>query len=367
MRYLIATGGTGGHIYPALALAEAIQKNEPSSTIVFIGDERRMESQVIPAANFKFIGLKLSGMNGGIVNKIKSLSLMMKSYRICINLLRQERPDVVIGFGNYISVPVILAAHRLKIVTMIHEQNSYAGKANRFLARHVDAVVGCYRENLTQFPKEKTQILGNPQASKAAETRKLPLLVEELGLDASNPLVVVVMGSLGSSSVNQIMKCALSQMKDKPYQTLYVTGKKHYDDFVRDTTFAKNVKVVPYIDGIQVMANADLCVVRGGATTASEICAMGMPSIIIPSPYVPNNHQYYNAKALQDVNAAVLIEEKELSTEKIIGQIDEIMSSNIRRSEMSKNALKCAQSDASTQMLKWMKKLKDEKDARFKK
>ncbi len=361
MRYLIATGGTGGHIYPALALVDEIKKMDTDCSVLFIGSKTRMEAQLIPETGYEFYGINIESTKKGLINKFSSLANMFFAYQECIKIIKSFKPDVVIGFGNYISVPVLMAAHHKNILTVIHEQNSFAGKANRFLSRYADAIVGCYEENLDQFPKHKTKILGNPRATVASKIKKDFQVLKTLGIDSSKPLVVIVMGSLGSESVNVVMKEALADMQNKNYQVVYVTGKSHYDSFKECCSSSRNIFIVPYIDGCQVMVNADLCVVRGGATTAAEITAMGMPSIIIPSPYVPNNHQVMNALALQNQGAAIMIEEKDLSKENIILKIENILSSPIQREAMSKNAKKLAFSNASNDIYDWILKLRDKK------
>ncbi len=362
MRYLIATGGTGGHIYPALALIDEIKNYDTDCSVVFMGSTSRMEAQVIVEYGYDFIGIDVDSSHQGLMQKISYLLKMGKAYSKSKAVIKEFKPDIVIGFGNYISVPVIMAAHHLKIPTMIHEQNSYAGKANRFLARYVDAIVGCYQENLEQFNKEKTRIFGNPRATVAVRTKKNHHVLTDLGLNLKQPLVVIVMGSLGSQSVNEVMKDALIDMQNKAYQVLYVTGKNHYENFTENMQFSKNIKIVDYIQGLEVMVNADLCVVRGGATTAAEITALGMPSIIIPSPYVPNNHQVRNALALQNQGASIMIEEKDLSKEIIIEKIEEILNSPILKESMKLNAKKLSKEHACEDIYAWIKKLKEKKD-----
>lgn len=358
MKIMIATGGTGGHIYPALALADEFVKNENKSNVLFVGSKTRMEAKEIPSAGYRFTPIEVVNSSGSVFNKIASVLSMVGCTMQCIQLMKEEKPDAVIGFGNYISVPVILAARKQKILTVLHEQNSYAGKANRMLARYADAIVGCYKENLEQFPKEKTRILGNPRATSASKISRDPKVVESFGLDPNKPLVVIVMGSLGSESVNAMMKKTLNLMRNKAWQVLYVTGRNHYDKFIQDWNECDNIRIVPYIDGCKVMVNADCCVVRGGATTAAEITAMKMPSIIIPSPYVPNNHQVKNAEALQNEGAAVMIEEKDLTEEAIITKIEEILSNPLKSESMKEAAGRLAKCNASYDILNWINELK---------
>ena len=357
MKLIMAAGGTGGHIYPATALADAIKENDSSSEIVFVGSNSRMESIEIPKCGYRFVGLDMGAVSGSVVKKIKMVLAMGAAYRRCVELIQEFKPDAVVGFGNYLSVPVVLAASKMKVKIMLHEQNSYAGKANRFLARFADAVVGCYEENLSDFPKEKTRILGNPRASVAAKVKKDSSILEEIQVNPNRNLVVIVMGSLGSLSVNRVMKDALKMLSGKEYEVIYVTGRNNYDDFIQDCPSEKNIHVLPYIKGAEVMKQADLCVVRGGATTAAEITAMGMPSIMIPSPYVPNNHQVKNAQALEKMHASIMIEEKDLTAERIADKIDACMNNAVLRETMAVNTKKLGFPNATDDIIQWLKEL----------
>lgn len=352
MRVLMSAGGTGGHIYPALALADAL-KNE-NHEIMFIGSSDRMEAHIIPDAGYKYEAIDVRGMNGNIIYKLQSALMLLKAEGICKRIVKEFNPDIVIGFGNYISVPVIRAAHQLKKVTMLHEQNSFTGKANLMLARYADAIVGCYEENLEQLPTNKTKILGNPRASLIKNVTKDKSFFKEFGLKEELKTVVVMTGSLGSSSVNKILEETLPLLDDN-YQTIVATGKANYDSFkFKDTD---NIKVVPYIDGLKATVNADLLVVRGGATTAAEVAAAGVASIIIPSPYVPNNHQYINAKAFEDAKASILIEEKNLNKDVLSSEMNRLMKDDALREEMGKNAKVLGKPDACEEIISWMKEL----------
>ncbi|WP_448910950.1 undecaprenyldiphospho-muramoylpentapeptide beta-N-acetylglucosaminyltransferase [Holdemania massiliensis] len=354
MRVLIATGGTGGHIYPALALADAMKEKDPKTEILFVGTANRMEATEIPKAGYRFEAIKAKGLNGSALAKVQAIVQLVHAYFACRKIVRQFRPDYAIGFGNYISAPVILAAHFAHVPTMLHEQNSYAGKANRFLAQYADKIVGCYPENLQQFPASKTRILGNPRASVAAQAQRDPQVVRQLGLDPTKPLIVVVMGSLGSESVNAVMVKALKSMAGKAYQVLYVTGRAAYQQVQSQGLECANIKVVEYIDGVRVMVNADLAVVRGGATTAAEITVLGLPAIIIPSPYVPNNHQVLNAKALQEAGAALMIEEKDLTEAEITAKIEGVIFDPICLEGMRAAAKRLGHPDANEQIYNWI-------------
>ncbi len=335
MKIVMVAGGSGGHIYPALTLArECIDKGHD---VFFIGANDRMEKEVIPTSGFRFIGLDMKTTRGGFLQKVKSALSLVSSYFKAKKILKEDDVDIVIGFGNYISVPVLLAARALKIKTVIHEQNSYVGRANRFLDEKVDLVIGSYEENLKQFKNKNLTIIGNPQSSVAIKAPKDEEYLKTFDLDPNKKTLVIFMGSLGSESV---MKQILDYFKltDGSYQILYATGTKHYD---RAKEYGNDyIKVVERIDGIKAMKTSTLLLSRAGATTLAEITAIGMPSILIPSPYVPNNHQFYNAKALVDKGAALMIEEKDLSAKVLLEKIDMCMKDDALRQELAFNALK---------------------------
>lgn len=335
MKIAIVAGGTGGHIYPAISLAEQLQSK--SHDITFIGSNDRMEKDVIPAHNFKYIGLDVYTTRGGILQKAKSLLSIESAYKKCLNLLKGF--DMAIGFGNYISIPVMQAACKLGLKTVIHEQNSFVGRANRILDNKVDLIIGSYQENLKQFKNPNTKILGNPQSSKAYDLKKDKNVIKNLGLDPNKKTVVIFMGSLGSSSVNEKL-IDYFKLLDGSYQVVYATGKLHYENTINNVKQNDYLKIFEHIDGANVMNNSTLLICRAGATTLSEIEAIGMPAILIPSPYVPNNHQYYNGKALVDNDAAIMIEEKDLTADLLYKKVSDIINDDNRLKELSNNAKK---------------------------
>lgn len=348
----MVAGGTGGHIYPALTLGEALINR--GHDVTFIGSNDRMEKDVIPSAGFKYIGLDVYTTRGGILQKIKSLFSIFVAYRKSLKLLKGY--DMAIGFGNYISIPVMKAALKLKLKTVIHEQNSFVGRANRILDKDVNLIIGSYKENTKQFKNKNIKILGNPQSSKAYQIKENKNVLKDLGLKNSLKTVVIFMGSLGSSSVNEKL-IDYFKLTDGSYQIVYATGKSHYEKMQSLVSENEYTKVFERIDGINVMKNSTLLVCRAGATTLSEICAMGMPSILIPSPYVPNNHQYYNAKALVDNNAAVMIEEKDLTGAKLARTIDSIINDNDKLEALRSNAIKLGNPNVLNDIIKAVESL----------
>lgn len=334
MKIAIVAGGTGGHVYPALALAETLQNR--GNEILFIGSTSRMEKDLIPEKGYKYIGLDVDMLNGGIFSKISSLNKLKKAQKECESILKGY--DMAIGFGNYISVPVILAAKKLGLKTVIHEQNSFAGKANKMLDRKVDLVIGSYIENKKTFKNKNTLILGNPQSEKAMGVVKDDKVIKKLGLDPKKKTVVIFMGSLGSQTVNKVI-LDYFKLTDGSYQIVYATGKQNYEYVVNNAEEKDYIKYFETIDGANVMKNSSLLVCRAGATTLAEITAMGMPALLIPSPYVPNNHQFYNAKSLVDKGAALMIEEKDLTADNLNITINDIINDEAKLKSLANHAL----------------------------
>lgn len=360
MKIVIATGGTGGHIYPATALADKLISDDKNNEIVFIGNSDRMEAQEIPKLGYRFIGIKAAKFNSN-KHKLQAINTLYKAYKECCRLLKDFRPDIVIGFGGYVTVPVIMAAVKLKIKTVIHEQNSLPGLANRTLSHFVDKVVICYDSAEKFFPKNKVELLGNPRESSAIDFVKNEHIFTQYGLDCNKKTVLIVMGSLGSASVSSKMLTILEQLKGKDYNVLYVSGKSNYQYMKDNFKDSDNVKVVDYIDQFNIAGNCALVVSRGGATSACEYMSLGIPTIIVPSPFVTNNHQYYNAKAMFDAGASYLLEEKDLGVEKTVSLIDNLMNDQQKLQEMALAAKNMAHPQAAYAMITLIKRLAGKK------
>lgn len=339
MRIIIGAGGTGGHVYPALALANYIKQQDPSSEFLFVGTKDRLEATVVPQAGYAYQGLHVKGLTGNIFQKGIEGLIFLKSIIKAKKIVKQFKPDVVIGFGGYPSASIVLAASMLHVKTIIHEQNSIVGLTNKILLKRVDKIVCCYEKALEVLPKEKTLLLGNPRASVIVEN-KISDIHEKYGFSHDKKLIVVVMGSLGSQTVNHMMKDAIKEIASKDYQLLYVTGKPYYDEFVKqEGTISDNIKIIPYCDDLpSALSSCDLVVSRAGATTLAEITALGTPALIIPSPYVVANHQEYNARELVEKEASQMILEKELTSEKFVSMVDWILTHDLVLETMKKNA-----------------------------
>ena len=349
---MISAGGTGGHIYPALALAGRLKQD--GVECIFIGSKDRLEGKLIPQNGYPFLSLDIPNTSGSLIRKIRYVCSMGKEILSCRKILRQYQPDAVIGFGNYISVPVILAAKLNGIVTMISEQNSFAGKANIFLGRYADAVELAYERSAADFDSKKVRVLGNPQAETCARHSADPKILNEYGIDETKPFAAVMMGSLGSSSMSELIDRAC-ELTDG-FQILIAAGKAN--DYVFRTK-RPGVIVREYISGIDVLKLCDLAVCRAGATTLAELAAAGTPSILVPSPFVPNNHQYYNALELKENGAAVLLEEKELTAESLAEAMNRLMKDDALRQSMSEHAAALAKPTAAEDMVSWLKEICD--------
>lgn len=357
MRMLIVTGGTGGHIYPALALADQAKKHYPNIEILFVGNDDRMEATIVPEHGYPFHALHTSGLTGSVINKGKALAQMLSAYRKANKLIKEFKPDVAIGFGGYVSAPVMLAAHHQHVLCMIHEQNSVVGVANRMVSKYMDAIVICYERLFEEFPREKTRLLGNPRAQTAMQVPFDLAYYTSLGLKEDKPLILVVMGSLGSSSINEMMCECLPKVKQE-YQILLVSGKKDYQTVIKQMPKQANIHVVDYVKQLDIMEKVDVLICRAGATTAAEIGALGKASIIIPSPYVANNHQFYNASVFEDAKAAFVIEEADLNAEILSKKINLVMGKDALRREMQDNARNLGFPHASDDILSWIDEMK---------
>lgn len=354
MKVIISAAGTGGHIYPAISIINKIKEMDKKAEFIYIGTTNRMEKDIIPGLGIKYIGLDIIGFSKNIFISLKALIKLIKGNIICKKIIQEFNPDIVIGVGGYVSVPVVYAAHRLGIKTLIHEQNSIPGKANKFLNKYADTICISIKSSINYFDKSKTVYTGNPRAEEMLLAPKITK--NELGLNPKKDLVLITMGSLGSKTINEIVRESLKDMENKNYQVLFVTGNKSYDDY-KDLKY-KNIKIVSYLNNIASVFNiTDLIVSRAGATTISEITAIGIPSILIPSPYVPNNHQYFNAKELSDENAAVLLSEVDLNKDRLLKQIDNLINNKATLKKMSENAKKLGMPNSMQLIYKEIKKL----------
>ncbi|MEG0909676.1 MAG: undecaprenyldiphospho-muramoylpentapeptide beta-N-acetylglucosaminyltransferase [Bacilli bacterium] len=341
MKIIISAGGTGGHIYPALAIIKKFQEKEKNLEVLYIGTHNRMEKDIVPKMGIKYEELVIYGFSKTkIFRDIKNIFLIKKAKDKCKKIMNEFKPDVVIGVGGYVTYPVIKAADELNIKTVIHEQNSIPGKSNISLCKFVDLICISFLNSKTYFENAKKIVYtGNPCGDNALTVKKISKT--SLGFSKSKKLIIIVAGSLGSSTFNDKFKAYLKLVDEENYEILYITGEKFYDEFTKDITYPKNVKIVPFIDNLSgLLSDAYLVISRSGASTISELLALNVPSILIPSPYVANNHQYYNALDLLNLGVSELIEEKNLSAEVIQITVNELINNDKKYQNMVDNLKK---------------------------
>lgn len=360
MKVIISAGGTGGHIYPALAIINKIKKMEKNTEILYIGTTDRMEHTLIPSLNIPYIGIEMKGLNRkNLFKNILVLNSFKKAIKKCKEVMKEFKPDIVLGIGGYITSPVILAAHSLKIKTFIHEQNSIPGLSNKLLNRYADKIGVSLPSSIDYFDKKKVIFTGNPRSEEVLDA--IPVDKKKYGLSDKKKLVLIVMGSLGSMTVNKKMQEVLPKFNKKNYEVLFVTGKNYYEDY-KKIKVPSNVKIVPYLDDmLSVMKKTDLIVTRAGASTIAEITAIGLPSIFIPSPYVTHNHQEKNASVLVEKNASKMIKEKEFTSDLLLQTIDSILEDEKEYKEMKKNSSELGVKDSATKIYHIIKDLVGEK------
>lgn len=361
MRVVVSGGGTGGHIYPALALIREIQKETNDVDFLYIGTENGLEAKIVPKEKIPFQSIHITGFKRKIsLENLKTVMRFFQGVRKSKNMLKSFRPDIVIGTGGYVCGPVVYAAAKLGIPTIIHEQNSVPGLTNKFLSRYVDRVAICFQESEQFFPKEKVVLTGNPRASQVQGQDGIRGRLST-GLKTNIPAVLIFGGSRGARPINEAVIKSLAEFAEKPYQILYVTGDVHFDEIKREVELVgspKNVIIKPFIDNMpEVLSGIDLTVARAGATTLAELTSLGIPSILIPSPYVTNNHQEKNARALTENGAAELLLEQELTGPKLVKSIDQLLSNKSQLKEMAKSARSLGVPDAAQRLYRLMKEI----------
>jgi len=339
MKMIISAGGTGGHIYPALAIVKKFQKVDKDFEVLYIGTHNRMENKIVPEHNIPYQSLKIYGFSKSeILRDIKNVGYLIKSYYKCIEIMKEFKPDIVVGVGGYVTMPVIMAARKLKIKTVIHEQNSIPGKTNKFLSKGVDKVFTSFKESNKYFDKEvKCVYTGNPSGDNVSNLKSIKK--ESLGFDKNKKLVLITSGSLGSSALNSKLIDFLKLSSNEDYEVLFITGNGNYETIIKENKFSKNIKVLPYLDNLAALfKSCDLVIARAGAGTISELTNACVPSILVPSPNVANNHQYYNALDYANSKLGLMIEEKDLDSKELYEKVTNLLKKgNKEYMEISKN------------------------------
>lgn len=346
IRVIISGGGTGGHIFPALSIANAVKAKCPEAEILFVGAENRMEMQRVPAAGYKIIGLPVSGFDRkNLLKNIAVLWRLMKSRRKARRIIRDFRPQVAVGVGGYASGPTLKEAANMGIPTLLQEQNSYAGVTNKLLAKQASCICVAYEGMERFFPKEKIKLTGNPVRQNLLEaTITHDEAVRTFGLDPTKRTILIVGGSLGARTLNESMLAAWDTLKESDIQFIWQTGKYYHEQITTALKGRelKNVHVCDFISSMDAAyAAADLVISRAGAGSISEFCLLGKAVILVPSPNVSEDHQTKNALALVNKEAALYVKDMD-ATKELVPLALATIANEEKLAQLSKNILTLA-------------------------
>ena len=369
MKVIIAAAGTAGHINPGLAIANKIKKEEKNSEIMFIGTTRGLENDLVPRAGYKLKTIDAYGLSKKIsIENIKKMIKTLQGYGEAKKIIKEFKPDIVIGTGGYICGATISAAHNLKIPTMLHESNAFPGKAIKMLARKTDTILVSFKDAIPRIKNAKNVVFtGTPVKiiKKDYTTQEKEKILEKIGLKLGKPIVLVFGGSQGAKRINETLIEIIKNKENENYQIIWAAGPKQYDGIKEilenneiNINNIKNVKVLPYIYNMEeIMNTVDIIVARSGAMTVTEISNLGKPAILVPLPNVSHDHQLYNAKVLENVDAAKIILNDELTGTKLSEAIKEIVVTQDRMKKMGENALKVSTSNVEDKIYSEIKKL----------
>lgn len=338
MKILISGGGTGGHIFPAVSIANALKRRVPGAEILFVGAEDRMEMERVPAAGYEIIGLPVAGFDRRhLLRNFKVLLKLWKSMRKARAIVRDFKPDIAVGVGGYASGPTLKAAQKAGVPTLLQEQNSYAGVTNKLLGKKAARVCVAYEGMDRFFPGADIVMTGNPVRKDLLDNPLTPAKAREgFGLDPLKPTVLVVGGSLGALTLNESMEQGLASLNKAGIQVIWQTGKNFGDRGAKAAKGLEGVVVTPFISDMgKAYAAASLVVSRAGAGSISELELLGKPAILVPSPNVAEDHQTKNARALSDRGAALFIADSE-AREKLVSAIGQLLTDSGRLEEMSR-------------------------------
>ena len=370
MRIVFACGGTGGHINPALAVAGTIKQKHPDAKISFIGNEKGMESRLVPAAGYDFYPIHVAGFQRKLTvkNVGRNISAATKAVTSSFEagkILKKLKPDLVVGMGGYVSGPVLRKAHKMGIKTATHEQNAFPGVTTKMLVKYMDTVMLAMPDAVKHLPERHYVITGNPVRPSVLAMNK-EAARKQLGIPMNVPFILSFGGSLGAKCVNEAVAKVMAWHWNKGIVYHYhATGKSDSSwmpDYVRlqgvDLARAPMIRMTEYIHDMDLcMAAADLVISRAGAITLSEIQGQGKASILIPSPYVAENHQYHNAMTLVKRGAAIVIEEKDMNDNTLTDKVKELLSDKKKLEQMGKAAKDSAYLDANERIYKALMKL----------
>ena len=360
MKYILSGGGTGGHIYPALAIGEEIKKQDKEAKILYVGKRNSLEEELAKKYNFEFQGIDISGLPRKKLNKDTVITFynLMKGLRQCTKILNEFKPDIVIGTGGYVCAPIVFKAQQKNIKTAIQEQNAYPGKTNKILAKKADYVFINFMEAKKYLNNENIIFTGNPirEVFSHLDRKKSR---EALKIKDNEKFVFSFGGSGGQESTNNAILEILKKKEKLPFKLTHVTGREHYDYFMEKLKeVPENVEILDYTHRVyDYLSSADLVIASSSAMTLAEISAIGIASVLIPKAYTAGNHQYYNALSYSNMGASAVIEEKDLNGESLLREINKILDNEEERKLMADNSKKLASPEAVSKIvdiiLKW--------------
>lgn len=361
-KVIISGGGTGGHIFPAISIANALKERHPDADILFVGAEDKMEMEKVPAAGYKIIGLPVAGFNRKQIWKnIPVLMKLWKSIRLAKKTIKQFCPDITVGVGGYASGPILRAAEKAGIPTLLQEQNSYAGVTNKLLAKKAAKICVAYNNMEKFFPKEKLVLTGNPvrQDLFYSENKRLEA-IQFFSLDLSKKTVLVVGGSLGARTINQSVIYGLTEIEsNNDVQFIWQSGKYYFENADKELLNYSDapVRLTEFITRMDLAyAAADLIISRAGAGSISEFCLLKKPVILVPSPNVAEDHQTKNAMALVNKQAAILVKDSE-AEKTLVGTALKIVRDEKKLQELSNNIGQFAMPDSANKIVDEIEKI----------
>ena len=369
MRVIIAAAGTAGHINPGLAIANKIKMEEKDSEIIFIGTTRGLENDLVPRAGFGLKTIDAYGLSKKLsIDNLKKMYKTFKGYGEAKKIIREFKPDIVIGTGGYICGATISAAHNLKIATLLHESNAFPGRAVKMLAKKANTILISFEDAKDRIKHAKNIVYtGTPVkiTKKDYGINEKLKIIKEIGLNEAKPIVLIFGGSQGAQKINEAILGILKNKLNKNYQIVWATGPKQYDIIkqnLQDSNISinniENAKIMPYIYNMEEVMNvSNLIVARSGAMTITEISNLGKPSILVPLPNVSNDHQLYNAKVLESIGAANIILNNDLTYDKLNSQIEDIVLNKNKEIQMAKNAFKVSTSNVEDRIYEEIKKI----------
>jgi UDP-N-acetylglucosamine--N-acetylmuramyl-(pentapeptide) pyrophosphoryl-undecaprenol N-acetylglucosamine transferase len=352
MKVIISGGGTGGHIFPAIAIANALKSSNANVEILFVGAEGRMEMEKVPAAGYRIIGLPVAGLQRRLTLKNFTLPVkLIRSMNKAAKIVEDFKPDIVVGVGGYASAPTLWQAQRMGIPTLIQEQNSYAGMTNKFLSKKASAVCVAYQKMERFFPEDKILLTGNPVRQDLFDLDTIRNeALQFFGIDAGLPVVLALGGSLGARTINESIAGSLNVFEKNGVQLIWQTGSNYFDTAATLVEGKPSVKVFDFIYKMNyAFSAADIIISRAGAGTISELCIAGKPAALVPSPNVAEDHQTKNAMALANKNAAIMIKDDDARTN-LIATVMELIDDQPRIEELKHNISALAMPEAAQEI-----------------